>query len=69
VRGQRIAPEGTADRNPAFDETPAELITAIVTEEGALRPPFAASLAAAAERREARRAAPTTAVRTEPGAA
>ncbi len=40
IRGVRIAPEGTPVRNPAFDVTPAELITAIVTEEGALRAPF-----------------------------
>ena len=33
-------------RNPAFDVTPAELIAAIVTEEGAHRAPFAESLAA-----------------------
>ncbi len=32
-------------RNPAFDVTPAELITAIVTEQGVHRPPFARSLA------------------------
>ncbi len=31
-------------RNPAFDVTPAELITAIVTEQGVHRPPYAASL-------------------------
>ena len=31
-------------RNPAFDVTPAELITAIVTEEGIHRAPFAGSL-------------------------
>jgi methylthioribose-1-phosphate isomerase len=33
-----------AARNPAFDVTPAELITAIVTELGVHRPPFAATL-------------------------
>ncbi|HXH89227.1 MAG TPA: S-methyl-5-thioribose-1-phosphate isomerase [Gaiellaceae bacterium] len=33
-----------AARNPAFDVTPAELITAIVTEEGIHRAPFAGSL-------------------------
>jgi len=33
-----------AARNPAFDVTPAELIAAIVTEEGVHRPPYAASL-------------------------
>ena len=32
-------------RNPAFDVTPAELISAIVTEAGAHRPPYAESLA------------------------
>ncbi len=31
-------------RNPAFDVTPADLITAIVTEEGVHRAPYAASL-------------------------
>jgi len=38
--GVRIAPEGVAVFAPAFDVTPAELISAIVTEEGVLRPPF-----------------------------
>jgi methylthioribose-1-phosphate isomerase len=33
-------------RNPAFDVTPAALITAIVTENGVHRPPYAESLAA-----------------------
>jgi methylthioribose-1-phosphate isomerase len=33
-----------AARNPAFDVTPAELITAIVTEEGVHRAPYEASL-------------------------
>jgi methylthioribose-1-phosphate isomerase len=33
-----------AARNPAFDVTPATLITAIVTEEGVLRAPFSESL-------------------------
>jgi methylthioribose-1-phosphate isomerase len=39
--------ERFAARNPAFDVTPAELITAIVTEEGAHRAPFGISLAGA----------------------
>jgi len=56
-RGERIAPAGTVVRNPAFDVTPAELITAIVTEEGALRPPFDTALAEASARRDARRGA------------
>ena len=54
VRDQRIAPLGSAARNPAFDVTPAELITAIVTEEGVLRAPFGPALTAAIERRTAR---------------
>jgi methylthioribose-1-phosphate isomerase len=33
-----------AARNPAFDVTPAELISAIVTEIGAHRPPYAETL-------------------------
>src|SRR5262249_4382295 len=57
IRGVRIAPAGTNVRNPAFDVTPAELITAIVTEEGVIRPPFGEGLRAAMDRRDARRAA------------
>ena len=38
---QRVAPEGVRCINPAFDVTPASLITAIVTEDGILTPPFA----------------------------
>ena len=37
---------GTGVRNPAFDVTPAALITALVTERGIARPPDAASIAA-----------------------
>ena len=36
-----MAPTGSVRENPAFDVTPASLITAIVTERGILRPPFA----------------------------
>jgi len=43
---QRWAPAGVAVRNPAFDVTPAELVTAIVTERGILRAPYASSIAA-----------------------
>jgi methylthioribose-1-phosphate isomerase len=42
--GVRIAPEGIAVYNPAFDVTPHGLITAIVTEAGILRPPFAEAI-------------------------
>ncbi len=55
VRGRRIAPAATEAHNPAFDVTPAELIGAIVTEEGVLRPPFGPALAAALERKRVRR--------------
>jgi methylthioribose-1-phosphate isomerase len=42
--GKRTAPEGVAVFNPAFDVTPAEYVTAIVTERGIIRPPFAEGL-------------------------
>lgn len=38
-RGMRWAPEGVAVRNPAFDVTPAELITAIICEKGVVMAP------------------------------
>jgi methylthioribose-1-phosphate isomerase len=38
-RDLRWAPEGISARNPAFDVTPAGLITALITERGVLRPP------------------------------
>ena len=38
-RGVRFAPEGASAWNPAFDVTPAELITGIITETGVHRPP------------------------------
>jgi methylthioribose-1-phosphate isomerase len=37
---------GTTVRNPAFDVTPAALVTALVTERGVARPPDVASIAA-----------------------
>jgi methylthioribose-1-phosphate isomerase len=57
IRGHAIAPPGTAAFNPAFDVTPAELITAVVTEEGALRPPFGPAIESALGRSRVRRAA------------
>jgi methylthioribose-1-phosphate isomerase len=47
VAGSRLAPEGTQVWNPAFDVTPAELVTAFITDAGVLRPPFGDSIAAA----------------------
>ena len=49
-----IAPAGVHVFNPAFDVTPAEYITAIVTEEGVCYPPFETSLKEAKERAEKR---------------
>ena len=40
-----MAPSGVNVYNPAFDVTPAELVTAIITEEGILYPPFSDSIA------------------------
>jgi methylthioribose-1-phosphate isomerase len=45
-RGTRWAPEGVAVRNPAFDVTPAELVTGIICEKGIAYPPYFQSLAA-----------------------
>jgi methylthioribose-1-phosphate isomerase len=56
-RGIRVAPPDTAVRNPAFDVTPADLITGIVTDEGVIRSPYGTSLAEAVASRERRRAA------------
>lgn len=36
--GHPVAPEGVAVYNPAFDVTPAELITSIITERGVFKP-------------------------------
>jgi methylthioribose-1-phosphate isomerase len=49
--GKRIAPKGVRTFNPAFDVTPAELVTAIVTERGVARPPYKRSLRALKERK------------------
>jgi methylthioribose-1-phosphate isomerase len=45
LAGHRIAPEGVRVINPAFDVTPAELVTAIITEASIARPPYTVSLA------------------------
>ena len=47
----RVTPvEGVTVWNPAFDVTPAELVTAIITEVGVLRPDYSASIADALRR-------------------
>ncbi len=45
VRGQAIAPQGMNVYNPAFDVTPAALITAIVTDAGVVRRPYQTAIA------------------------
>jgi methylthioribose-1-phosphate isomerase len=40
VGKRRIAPKGVRVFNPAFDMTPPELITGIITEKGVLNPPY-----------------------------
>ncbi|HKB07035.1 MAG TPA: S-methyl-5-thioribose-1-phosphate isomerase [Candidatus Polarisedimenticolia bacterium] len=43
---RRVVPEGVPVIHPAFDVTPHDLIAAIVTERGIVRPPYEAGLAA-----------------------
>jgi methylthioribose-1-phosphate isomerase len=43
---RRTAPAAARFHNPAFDVTPARLITGIVTDQGILRPPFKRSIEA-----------------------
>lgn len=45
--GRTFAPEGVRVRHPAFDVTPARLITAIITDQGVLKPDYQTSIAAA----------------------
>lgn len=42
--GRQTAPDGVHAYNPAFDVTPAELITAFITEAGVIRPPYIENL-------------------------
>lgn len=44
--GRQTAPEGVEVYNPAFDVTPADLVTAIITEHGIVRPPYLTGLRA-----------------------
>jgi hypothetical protein len=48
LAGRPVAPAGSPAFNPAFDVTPPELITALVTERGVTRPVNAAALRALA---------------------
>lgn len=60
VAAPATMPIGTAARNPSHDVTPADLITFLVTEEGALDAPLGAALREAAVARERRRSVPAT---------
>jgi methylthioribose-1-phosphate isomerase len=44
IKGVRLAPKGVTAANPAFDVTPHKYITAIITEKGIIRKPYANSL-------------------------
>ena len=59
VLGRPVAPAGTYAVNPAFDVTPARLITAIVTEVGVATPPFALRQMVAGPKGVARRTKPS----------
>jgi methylthioribose-1-phosphate isomerase len=49
LQGVRTSPVGTVAANPAFDVTPARLVSAIVTENGIVTAPFEAGLRAAVQ--------------------
>jgi methylthioribose-1-phosphate isomerase len=40
IFGRALAPKGVKTFNPAFDVTPQELISAIITEKGVIHPPY-----------------------------
>lgn len=44
IRGRRIAPKGVPVANPAFDMTPPELVTSMITDRGLVRAPFEESI-------------------------
>jgi methylthioribose-1-phosphate isomerase len=44
LAGKQIAPDGVQVENPAFDVTPHRYVSAIITERGILREPYAESL-------------------------
>lgn len=45
IGGARMVPDGVSVFNPAFDVTPNEFVTAIITDAGVARPPYTESLA------------------------
>lgn len=53
IAGERVTPEDAHARNPAFDVTPHRLLTALVTENGIVFPPFEVNLPAAVRQNQA----------------
>jgi methylthioribose-1-phosphate isomerase len=49
IKEHQLAPDGVEVQNPAFDVTPNELITAIITDKGVARSPYVESLRALVE--------------------
>lgn len=45
VKGRRVVPRGVPIANPAFDATPPDLVSALVSDRGVLRPPLPAAIA------------------------
>jgi len=46
IREHQLGPDGVKVHNPAFDVTPHQFITAIITDKGVARPPYLKSLKA-----------------------
>ena len=44
LNNKRITPEGASAAHPAFDITPNDLVTAIITDKGIAKPPYTTSL-------------------------
>jgi methylthioribose-1-phosphate isomerase len=65
--GRQTAPEGVEIYNPAFDVTPAELVSAIITEKGVVRAPYGRSLAGLFEERGGEVRTQKTGVRKKSG--
>ena len=53
MRDHQLGPDGVEVHNPAFDVTPNELITAIITDKGVARQPYIESLRRLAEEKSA----------------
>ena len=64
--GRPVAPLGTTAYNPAFDVTPPELITALVTDAGIARPVDAAAIARLLARGAPASPPPSKGARTDP---